>query len=199
MHDGLLSKVSISNFFRLCFEHSFAFLFKFWTTRWWYNPPLTRDFLLFFLICLSDVYSQLRPIFPRPLFGPSSSIMHAAYPFHPTNPSVMSHVLLYKISTALNNKLQCFDWLIHSVAKKLGSFGANISREFITWCWRHRLQHFSPGASECKLTLEAYSLTDGNWPVLYSAPPIPAGICRNPPEFTGMRLESTGIHQNPQE
>ena len=105
MHNGLLSKVSISNFFRLCFEHSFAFLFKFWTTRWWYNPPLTRDFLLFFRICLSDVYSQLRPIFPRPLFGPSSSIMHSAYPFHPTNPSDTSHVLLYKITTALNNNI----------------------------------------------------------------------------------------------
>ena len=56
--------------------------------------------------------------------------------------------------------------------------------------------HFSPDASKCEMASEAYSLTDGNWPVLYSAPPIPAGICRNPPEFTGMRLESTGILRN---
>ena len=55
-------------------------------------------------------------------------------------------------------------WLIHSMAKKLGLFRANISWKFITWHWRHRSQHFSPGASECELTSEAYSLTDGNWP-----------------------------------
>ena len=102
---GSSQKFQFQNFFRLCFEHSFAFLFKFWTTHWWYNPPFSRDFSLFFLICLSDVYSPLIPVFPRSLFGPSSSIMHAAYPFHPTNPSVTSHVILYKISTALNNNI----------------------------------------------------------------------------------------------
>ena len=31
--------------------------------------------------------------------------MHAAYPFHPTNPSDTSHVLFYRISTALNNNI----------------------------------------------------------------------------------------------
>ena len=32
--------------------------------------------------------------------------------------------------------------------------------------------------------------------VLYSAPPIPAGIFRNPQESTGMGPESAGIHRN---
>ena len=133
MHGGLLSKVSILIFFRFRFEHSFAFLFRFWTTHWWYNPPLSRDFFLFFLICLSDVYSPLRPIFPRPLFAPSSSIMHAAYPFHPTNPSVTSHVFLYKISTALDNNITMLQSADIFGGRELGSFGANTSREFMTW------------------------------------------------------------------
>jgi hypothetical protein len=33
-------------------------------------------------------------------------------------------------------------------------------------------------------------------PVLYSAPPIPAGIHQNPQESAGMGPESTGIHRN---
>ena len=35
--------------------------------------------------------------------------------------------------------------------------------------------------------------------VLYSAPPIPAGILKNPQESTGMAPESAGILRNPQE
>ena len=35
--------------------------------------------------------------------------------------------------------------------------------------------------------------------VLYSAPPIPAGILRNPQESSGMAPESAGILRNPQE
>ena len=35
--------------------------------------------------------------------------------------------------------------------------------------------------------------------VLYSAPPIPAGIHRNPQESSGMAPESAGILRNPQE
>ena len=36
-------------------------------------------------------------------------------------------------------------------------------------------------------------------PVLYSAPPIPAGILRNPQESSGILRNGTGIRRNPQE
>ena len=85
---------------------------------------------------------------------------------HSTPPTHLLHFVYFFTRYPLHSIiiLQCFERLIHLVAKKLCSVGANISREFITWRWRHGSQHFSPGASECELTSEAYSLTDGNWP-----------------------------------
>ena len=46
---------------------------------------------------------------------------------------------------------------------------------------------------------QGYTIPWYDMAVLYSAPPIPAGILRNPQESSGILRNGTGIHRNPQE
>ena len=46
-----------------------------------------------------------------------------------------------------------------------------------------------------KIPLNSIWTGDSSSSVLYSAPPIPAGILRNPQESAGMGPESTGMGQ----
>ena len=110
-----LPSVSISNFFRLCFEHSFAFLFKFWTTRWWNNPPFSRAFypsssVFLMNIPHSDPYSPDRYLHHHH----PSCMQHT----HSTPPTHLLRLRYFFTRYPLHSIiiLQCFDRLIHSAA-----------------------------------------------------------------------------------